>query len=152
MVSVMNLAIFPSVTLAISGKLMLPKAEKLFEQVDITKDLQRKLPHEMSGGIQQRVAIVRGLINDPKVLFADEPTGALNSDSSIKVMDIFNDINNNGQSIIMVTHDMKSACRGNRILYLKDGKMIGEYNLEKYTGESEERTDGVREFLKTMGW
>ena len=127
-------------------------ARALFDKVDITPDLQNKLPSEMSGGIQQRVAIVRALINSPKVLFADEPTGALNSDSSTKVMDIFNQFNNEGQSIIMVTHDMNCACRGNRILYFKDGIMVGELLLDKYTGPDEARTEKVREFLKTMGW
>ena len=131
---------------------IIKNARALFDKVDITPDLQNKLPSEMSGGIQQRVAIVRALINSPKVLFADEPTGALNSDSSTKVMDIFNQFNNEGQSIIMVTHDMNCACRGNRILYFKDGIMVGELLLDKYTGPSEARTEKVRGFLKTMGW
>ncbi|EAG4643042.1 ABC transporter ATP-binding protein, partial [Listeria monocytogenes] len=91
-----------------------------------------KFPNELSGGQQQRVAIARALINSPQVLFADEPTGALNSKSGIQVLDILTKTNLNGQSIVMVTHDLKAALRANRIIYLIDGSIQGELLLSKY--------------------
>ena len=73
------------------------------------------------------------MINSPKILFADEPTGALNSASSDSVLDVFTNVNRNGQSIVMVTHDMKTALRGNRILYLRDGVICGDLQLGAYS-------------------
>ena len=106
----------------------------------------------MSGGEAQRVSIVRALINSPSIVFADEPTGALNSTSAEAVLDIMTEINEQGQSIVMVTHDMKTARRANRILYLKDGVIIDELKLGKYVKNSETRHKDLREFLKRMGW
>lgn len=126
--------------------------EKL-SQVGIGKDMYDKFPSQMSGGELQRVGLVRAIINDPKVIFADEPTGALNSSNSIAVLDIMNTVNDSGKSIIMVTHDMKSAVRGNRILYLKDGVILNEINLGKYSQEDEkQRLELLKDFLEEMGW
>lgn len=99
------------------------------------------------------MGIVRAIINDPKILFADEPTGALNSASSKDVMDIFTEVHKNGQSIVMVTHDLKTALRGTRVLFLRDGKVEGDYRMPKY-GEDDykERRDKLSQFLETMGW
>ncbi|MGL4798178.1 MAG: ABC transporter ATP-binding protein, partial [Cellulosilyticaceae bacterium] len=100
-------------------------------------------------------AVVRALINDPKVVFADEPTGALNSASSTQVLDTMTTINQKGQSIVMVTHDLKTALRGNRILYLRDGSVCGELNMEAFSPEKEtvkERQHKVQQFLSEMGW
>ena len=107
----------------------------------------------MSGGQKQKVAICRALINNPKVLYADEPTGSLNSSQGEQVLDIFTDIHKNGQSIVMVTHDLKAALRGNRILYLKDGRIDGDLKLDEYDEENtKEREDMVYHFLKSKGW
>lgn len=76
-----------------------------------------KLPSELSGGQQQRVAIARSLINSPQILFADEPTGALNSKSGIQILVLLTKTNSMGQSIVMVTHDFKAALRANRIIF-----------------------------------
>ena len=111
-----------------------------------------QLPSQISGGRAQRVGIVRALINSPNILFADEPTGALNSQTGNDVLDLFTKFNNNGQSIIMVTHDLKSAIRGNRVLYLRDGKILDECNLGKYDGNNEERAGRLSHFLGEMGW
>lgn len=116
-------------------------------------DQRKKFPSQMSGGQRQRVAICRALINQPKVLFADEPTGALNSSQGQDVLDIFSNINKEGQSIVMVTHDLKAALRGNRIIYLKDGRIDGDLRLDPFEKEFEkEREEEVYRFLKEKGW
>ena len=128
------------------------RAKELFEKVDLTENLWHKLPTQISGGEAQRVGIVRALINNPKILFADEPTGSLNSTTSKNVLDLFTKFNESGQSIVMVTHDIKSALRGNRILFLKDGSVEGELNLGKYTANDTKRQDKMMDFLSKMGF
>jgi putative ABC transport system ATP-binding protein len=128
------------------------KAIELLNLVNIANSHTGKFPSQLSGGEAQRVGIVRALINDPKVLFADEPTGALNSASTKAVLDVFTRIHEAGQSIVMVTHDLESARRGNRVLYLKDGNVCGECNLGKYMSNDEERHEKLNHFLKEMGW
>lgn len=108
--------------------------------------------NQVSGGECQRAGIVRAAINNPSIIFADEPTGALNSENSTAVLDVLTNLNNNGQSIIMVTHDKKSALRGNRIIYLKDGKIFGELKLDKYEKNDKTRNEKLDKFLKEMGW
>lgn len=128
------------------------KAKELFEKVNIPEITYKKNMNQVSGGECQRAGIVRAAINEPAVIFADEPTGALNSENSTAVLNVLTELNNNGQSIIMVTHDRKSALRGNRIIYLKDGKIFGELLLSKYTKNDEERNEKLDKFLKEMGW
>ena len=128
------------------------KAKELFEKVNIPEITYKKNRNQVSGGECQRAGIVRAAINNPAVIFADEPTGALNSDNSTAVLDVLTELNNDGQSIIMVTHDKKSALRGNRIIYLKDGKIYGELSLKKYDKSDRERNDLLDKFLKEMGW
>ncbi len=128
------------------------KALELLKLVNISEAHTGKFPSQLSGGEAQRVGIVRALINNPKVLFADEPTGALNSSSTKAVLDVFTRIHESGQSIVMVTHDLESARRGNRVLYLKDGMVCGECNIGKYISGDEKRHDKLNSFLKEMGW
>lgn len=129
------------------------KASRLLQQVGLNKEDFVKFPNQLSGGERQRVAIVRSIINEPDLLFADEPTGALNSASSIQVLDEFTRINRQGQSIVMVTHDIKTAIRGNRVIYLKDGTIQGDLNLEPYSTEQLQlRTTKLKQFLGEMGW
>ena len=128
------------------------EALELFQEVNLNEKLVRKFPTQLSGGELQRAGIVRALINKPEVVFADEPTGALNSANTTAVLDVFSNINSKGQSIIMVTHDIKSAMRANRIIYLKDGTIQGECHLDIYQGEKTDRQDKVRGFLMEMGW
>ena len=86
------------------------------------------------------------------MLFADEPTGALNSKTGIDVLDTLTKFNEQGQSVVMVTHDMRSARRGNRILYLKDGMVLGECDLGRYRHKDTERHNKLSAFLTEMGW
>ena len=133
-------------------KLIITYAKELLESVGLTETIWKKFPNQLSGGENQRAAIVRALINKPKVVFADEPTGALNSSSGKAVLDVLTEVNNNGQNIIMVTHDLYSAMRGNRILYIKDGVIGGECNIGKYTSDAKERHEKLQNFLFEMGW
>ena len=133
-------------------KAITQKAEKLLESVNIPKDLQKKFPSQISGGEAQRVGIARALINSPEVVFADEPTGALNSANSEAVLNVLSEVNENGQSVVMVTHDLKSARRGNRVIYLKDGVICGECELGKYVSGDKERHQKLKNFLTEMGW
>lgn len=131
---------------------VLKRAKELFAAVGIDEETQRKFPTQISGGEAQRVGIVRALINDPEILFADEPTGALNSQTGLDVLNTMTKFNEQGQSVVMVTHDIRSARRGNRILYLKDGVILGECNLGKYSHGDIERHEKLKAFLSGMGW
>ncbi len=133
-------------------KMLVQRARELFHSVGISEQAQDKFPAQISGGEAQRVGIVRGLINSPEILFADEPTGALNSKTGTDVLDTLTSFNQQGQSIVMVTHDMRSARRGNRILYLKDGTILGECDLGKYQQDDGERHEMLAAFLDGMGW
>ena len=128
------------------------KAKDLLKKVDINNRLWNKFPTQLSGGEAQRVGIARALINSPKLVFADEPTGALNSKTGKDVLDTLTEFNNEGQSIIMVTHDIKSARRGNRIIYIKDGEIAGECDLGKYIPDDKDRHKKINDFLIKMGW
>ena len=129
------------------------EAKKLLKKVGISKTIWRKFPNQLSGGENQRAAIVRALINKPRVVFADEPTGALNSASGKAVLDVLTDINNDGQTVVMVTHDINSALRGNRVLFIRDGIIYGECYLGRYIDHySSERHLKLQTFLNEMGW
>lgn len=111
--------------LVLSGKkfnemneLLQPLAKKLG-----ISDLLEKYPYEVSGGQKQRAAIARALITNPQLILADEPTGALDSHSSDELLQLFQDINNEGQTIVMVTHSTKAASSAKRVLFIKDGKV-----------------------------
>ena len=96
------------------------QAQKLAEDLGIS-ELLSKYPYEVSGGQKQRAACARALITHPKIILADEPTGALDSKSSDELLDQFGKINKAGQTILMVTHSVKAACRASRVLFIKDG-------------------------------
>lgn len=109
---------------------------------------------QASGGELQRAAICRALINNPKMIFGDEPTGALNSKTANEIMDIFQDINNSGTTIMIVTHDARVASKTERVLYMIDGKIEGEYRLGKLSNvdDTKNREAKLSQWLLTMGW
>ena len=116
-------------------------------------DIKTQIPAQCSGGEQQRCAIARALINRPKLLFADEPTGALNRRNTLEVLDLLTQCNRDGQSILMVTHDLRAALRATRLLYLEDGKIIGDLDLPPYRAEDEKsRETQVNAWLSSMHW
>ena len=132
---------------------LIRKVRDLLEKVGLDEKMQKKYSNQLSGGEAQRVGIVRAVINEPKILFADEPTGSLNSSSGKDVLDIFTQVHENGQSIVMVTHDIKTALRGTRVIYLRDGGVVGEHRMARY-GEDDlkERREKLTAFLDEMGW
>ena len=150
--SIMDNAISTGMLTGQKQKALKAKALELFRRVNISEELTRKFPAQLSGGEAQRSAMVRALINDPDIVFADEPTGALNSAGVKAVLNVLTDINNAGQSVVMVTHDIKSARRGNRIIYLQDGGIMGECNPGKYVSGDKQRHETIRKFLEDMGW
>lgn len=133
-------------------KEVVKRAKELFELVNIPEGTQKKFSTQISGGEAQRAGMVRAVINNPSAVFADEPTGALNSNNSEAVLNVFTKLHKEGQSIIMVTHDKKSALRGNRVLYMKDGQIFGECDLGNYEQSNQERTEKLDAFLSEMGW
>jgi len=133
-----------------SRKQVVEHADHLMEELDIIP-LAKRYPSQVSGGERQRAAIARAMINHPLILLADEPTGNLNSESSEKVMECFSKYNGKGQTIVMVTHNLKSACRGSRVLFLKDGSIADNhyYDINK---NDEGTEDNLFTWLKEMGW
>lgn len=150
--SVMDNVLAAGLLLDRDKKALARRAGELFAAVGISQDTQKKFPSQLSGGEAQRVGIVRALINRPEILFADEPTGALNSQTGLDVLDTLTRFNRQGQSVVMVTHDMRSARRGNRILYLKDGIILGECSLGQYEHGDRKRHEALSAFLEEMGW
>ncbi|MBO5352586.1 MAG: ABC transporter ATP-binding protein [Lachnospiraceae bacterium] len=128
------------------------RAGRLLEQMGIAH-IKNHLPSQVSGGEQQRCAIARAVINSPKVLFADEPTGALNRRNTTEVLNLLSGLNEQGQSILMVTHDMRAALRATRVLYLEDGAIVGELTLPPYREEAEKSREAqVNAWLSSMKW
>jgi len=129
---------------------VIKRAKELLTRLNLPEITWNKFPKQLSGGEAQRAGIARALINNPKIIFADEPTGALNSVNGLAVLDALTEINERGQSVVMVTHDVRSAGRGNRILYLQDGVIRGECILDKYESGNKDRTDKLNAFLAEM--
>ncbi|WP_285398589.1 ABC transporter ATP-binding protein [Lysinibacillus sp. fls2-241-R2A-57] len=109
------------------------KARALMKRVGIA-ELEIRDITQVSGGQLQRAGICRALLNSPKIIFGDEPTGALNSKSAQEIMDIFSEINVGGTAIMLVTHDAKVAARTERIMFMLDGKLVSELKLPKFDG------------------
>lgn len=133
------------------------------EKIENAQSLMRKLGiieicdndiNEVSGGQLQRACICRSMVNNPKIIFADEPTGALNRISSDEVMNELCKINDEGTAIMLVTHDIKVAIRCSKVLYIVDGNIKGEYNLGKLTNNSSmrDRERSLNSWLMDMGW
>lgn len=128
------------------------KADELLKQMHVEKAKDR-FPSEVSGGEAQRAAIARAMINQPGLLFADEPTGALNKRNTDDVLNLLTGLSENGQSILMVTHDIRAAIRGTRILYLEDGKILDEMMLSVYRkNDAKDREKKLSDWLSTLSW
>jgi putative ABC transport system ATP-binding protein len=119
---------------------LMPIAKKL----RIT-DILEKFPYEVSGGQKQRTAIARALITKPKLVLADEPTGALDSHASSDLLRLFNQINAEGQTILMVTHSVRNACHAQRVLFIKDGEVF--HQLYKASLSNEEMYQKISDTL-----
>ena len=154
---VSNLTLYENIVLAgyISGKITeeesVSLADDLIKQMNLT-EAKMRLPSAVSGGEAQRAAVARAVISKPELLFADEPTGALNKSNTDEVLNLFTDLNSHGQTILLVTHDKEAALRGNRILYIEDGAVIGELSLEPYKGRNKQREDKLSEWLESLRW
>jgi putative ABC transport system ATP-binding protein len=123
--------------LVLSGKNpaeMAARLQPIAAQLGITQ-LLKKYPYEVSGGQKQRAAVARALITDPRLILADEPTGALDSKSTDELLSLFGEINRRGQTILMVTHSVKAASHASRVLFIKDGEVYHQI----YRANSTER-------------
>ena len=127
------------------------RAKKLLDEFHIS-DLAQRSVNEVSGGQLQRACICRSMIMNPKIIFADEPTGALNRTAAKEVMDAFLRINREGATVMMVTHDSKVASMCERILYILDGEIRGELELGKLEMDDRDREVKVVRWLESMGW
>lgn len=155
---VSNLTLFENVAVA-GFAAKAGSTKKIHEKADMlllkmhAEAAKDRLPSQVSGGEAQRAAIARAMIGNPGLLFADEPTGALNKANSEEVMNLLTELNHDGQSILMVTHDVRAALRGNRILYLEDGKILDELNLPPYGNDDlKVRENEVLGWLSFLKW
>lgn len=127
------------------------RGEQLMRKLGIIEIADNDM-NEVSGGQLQRACICRSMMNQPKLLFADEPTGALNRTSSNEVMNELVKLNSEGTTIVMVTHDAKVAARCGRVLYIVDGNIKGEYNNLKNISDEKERERRLNNWLMDLGW
>ena len=136
--------------------------KKLMHRLEISEIADNDIT-EVSGGQLQRACICRSLINNPKIIFADEPTGALNRSASDEVMSILNSLNDDGTTMMIVTHDMKVAAKCSKVMYIVDGNIKGELSLGKLSTEDngnvkdiktvvKERERKINNWLSEMGW
>lgn len=127
------------------------KARKLMKKTGI-ENLENRDITQVSGGQLQRAGICRALMSSPEILFADEPTGALNSKASEEIMDLLSDINKEGTAILLVTHDVKVAARASRVLFMKDGKIISEIQLDEFNNHrTGSRADRILSHAQQIG-
>jgi putative ABC transport system ATP-binding protein len=116
--------------------------------IDSLKD---RYPAQVSGGEQQRCAIARALVNAPRILLADEPTGSLNSSATRKVLETFSVLNGQGQTIVMVTHEIEAACYAGRVVFLRDGTYVDDYSMDA-GGSRTEKEKALLDWLTEKGW
>lgn len=135
--------------------------ESRMETMQRCQDLMRKLGiidiadndiNEVSGGQLQRACICRSMINNPKMIFADEPTGALNKTASDEVMEELAKLNAEGTTIMLVTHDVKVAAKCTRVMYIVDGNIKGEYDLSACSTQLRDRKRALNNWLLELGW
>lgn len=127
---------FPLVLSGKSYNEMRIRLEPIAKKLNIT-DILAKYPYEVSGGQKQRASVARALIINPQLVLADEPTGALDSKAAENLLDLFDEINADGQTILMVTHSVKAACHARRVLFIKDGEVFHEIYKGRHTLEEQ---------------
>lgn len=128
------------------------RARKIMEKTGILKLADRNIS-KISGGQMQRVGICRALINNPSIIFGDEPTGALNSKSTKEILDILNSLNEKGTTIMLVTHDAKVAAQSERILFMVDGEIVSQLQMNKYDKNKDNllrRVDKITEKMREL--
>ena len=151
-----NLTLFENIQMAgligpLPEKEVRRRAGELVAQMNL-EGAKDRLPSQVSGGEAQRAAVARAVIGSPAVLFADEPTGALNKANSEEVLNLFSALHSSGQTVLLVTHDREAALRGNRVLYLEDGAITGELSLPAYEGKDKVREELLSSWLEGLGW
>lgn len=136
-----------------SKKEITKRGQNLMRKLGIIEIADNNI-NEVSGGQLQRACICRSMMNSPRMIFADEPTGALNRTASDEVMKELRKLNEEGTTIMLVTHDVKVAAMCSKILYIVDGNIKGEYTLDKYneTGNFKDRKRAVSDWLMELGW
>ncbi len=153
--SVIDNVMFPAlVSKAADKNAVNQKAKKLLEMTGIEKLADNNIT-QASGGQLQRAGICRALINDPDIIFGDEPTGALDSKSAAEIMSILAEINKKGTTVMLVTHDVKVAAKTERILYMVDGNIVAQKKMRKYDAEHEdikEREESIMKWLVENGF
>ncbi len=158
-----NLSIYDNIILPAYESKEVRGKQARKEKNEYAKDLMRKMQiieiaendiNEISGGQLQRACICRCLINKPDIIFADEPTGSLNKQASADVMDEILRVNQEGTAVLLVTHDVRVAAKCERVLYITDGKISGEYLSGKYEGEEtlRDRERVLNNWLLDRGW
>lgn len=151
--SIQDNIVFPAFQLKkLERSEIVKNAETFMKRLDIMEVAGNDI-RQVSGGQLQRATICRAMINNPDILFGDEPTGALNSSATEEVMEIMSEINKDGTTVLIVTHDPKVASRADRVIYLEDGQIKEILSLGKYKADdSEQRTVKMREFLRKMNF
>lgn len=144
--------ILPLVLMGYTPKNIKTRLDEIVKKLGI-EEILNKFPYEISGGQRQRVAIARALIGEPSIILADEPTGALDSKTSSNIMELFDVINRDGQTVLMVTHSIKSAAYATRVLFIKDGMVFHElYKGEKTNRQFESVISDSIARLSGEGW
>ena len=143
--------LLPLVLAGVKPEQMEPKVYPLAKKLGI-EELLEKYPYEISGGQKQRVAVARALITNPQLILADEPTGALDSKATDSILALFNQINEDGQTILMVTHSIKAASHAKRVLFIKDGEVFHQlYRGDMSTEELYAKISDTLTILTTGG-
>ena len=149
--SVEDNILLPLVLAGLSYREMRSRLEPLAESLGLTP-LLKKFPYEISGGQKQRAAVARALITQPKLLLADEPTGALDSNSTDELLRLFSAINRAGQTVLMVTHSVKAASHATRVLFIRDGEVFHQlYRGENSTEQFYQKISETLTLLATGG-
>lgn len=145
--SVADNIFLPLVLASVPYKEMTKRLTPIAQRLRITEILN-KYPYEISGGQKQRVAVARALITKPKLVLADEPTGALDSKATDDLLNIFSDINKSGQTIVMVTHSIKAASHAGRVMFLRDGEVF--HQLYRASKTNEEMYQNISDALTVI--